>query len=101
MPLTYEVLGSKLKEWVKKLGHDPSTYTLHGLRGGEGSNFVLTIGLVGKDLHLMGDWVSMAYMEYIDLTLDRRVKTIVKFVDEMDNTVEEVLALECESQCDF
>ena len=35
----------------------------------------------------MGDWASDAYLEYIDLTLDRRVTNMVKFVEEIDRQV--------------
>ena len=56
---------------------------LHGLQHG-GTNQALTAGICGEDLHLMGDWRSDAYMEYIDLTMDRRLSNMVRFVDESD-----------------
>ena len=37
---------------------------------------------------LMGDWVSNAYLQYIDLSLERRVTNMVKFVDEMDRILD-------------
>ena len=39
---------------------------------------------------LMGDWASNAYLQYIDLTLERRVTNMVKFVDEMDKILDQV-----------
>ena len=35
----------------------------------------------------MGDWKSNAYMEYLDLTLERKLSNMVKFVDETDALV--------------
>ena len=64
VPLTYSELSDLLKTWVRKLGLDDSTYTLHGLRRG-GTNHALTVGICGEDVQLMGDWKSNAYMQYI------------------------------------
>ena len=36
----------------------------------------------------MGDWASQAYLEYVDLTLEKRVTNMVKFVDELDYRVQ-------------
>ena len=88
VPLTYDVLATWLKDWVKATGRSPEGYTLHGLRRG-GSNFALTCGFATEDLKLMGGWLSDAYMEYLDLTLERRVVNMVRFVDEVDNIVGE------------
>ena len=77
------MLSKKLKEWVTKVGLNGEMYTLHGLRRG-GVNQALTAGICGEDLKLMGDWRSDAYMEYIDLNMERRVSNMVKFVDEID-----------------
>ena len=38
-------------------------------------------GRSGEDLKLMGDWVSENYLRYFDMTLDRWVNNIVKFMD--------------------
>ena len=35
----------------------------------------------------MGDWKSNAYMEYLDLTLERKLCNMVKFMDETDALV--------------
>ena len=90
IPLTVEVLAKKYKDWVKKTGRSPKAYILHGLCRG-GANHALTVGLGGEDIMLMGDWASNAYLQYIDLTLERRVTNMVKFVDEMDNMLDSVI----------
>ena len=53
MPLTYDVLASKLKTWVSLTGACGDTYTLHGLRRGS-CNQAMTMGICGEDLKLMG-----------------------------------------------
>ena len=83
MPITYGYLSKILKEWVTKTGRQGDEYTLHGLQRG-GMNQALTARICGEDLQLMGDWRSDAYMEYIDLTMDRRLSNMVRFVDEWD-----------------
>ena len=85
MPITYEVLANHYKGWVERTGRDSQDHTLHGLRRG-GTNHALTIGLCGEDIQLMGGWASQAYLQYIDLTVERRI-TNVKFIDEMDNMI--------------
>ena len=86
IPLTYDVLSSKLKHWISQTGREGEKFSLHGLRCGR-TNHVLMVGICGEDLQLMGDWKSRAYMEYIDLNMERRFSNMVKFVDEMDALV--------------
>ena len=92
--LTTEVLSKKFKEWIRKTGRQDDSYSLHGLRRG-GTNHALTVGLCSEDVKLMGDWISLAYLQYIDLTMERRVTNIVKFIDEMDTLVEQTDVWEC------
>ena len=88
VPITYRLLARQLKSWISMTGRQPDDYTLHGLRRG-GANHALSTGICGEDLKLMGDWASDAYLEYIDLTLERRVTNMVKFVDEVDRILEQ------------
>ena len=46
----------------------------------------------------MGNWASNAYLQYIDLTLERRVMNMVKFVDEMDRVLDQNDAWDHEQQ---
>ena len=88
VPLTYDILSKRLKEWVTLTGRQGELYTLHGLRRG-GSNHGITVGICGEDLRLLGDWRSDAYLEYLDLTLERRFSNMVKFVQGTDAKVDE------------
>ena len=87
-PITYPVLSKLLKSWVQEAGacEPTDSVTLHGLRRG-GANHALTVGLAGEDLMLMGDWASDAYMEYIDLSLERRVRNVVQFVECLEQMI--------------
>ena len=86
IPLTYEILSKKLKEWVTGTGKQGDQYTLHGLRH-SGTNHALMVGICGEDLQLLGDWRSQAYMEYIDLNMDCKYSNMVKFVQAVDQKV--------------
>ena len=88
VPITYDVLLKQLKVWISQIGKQPADYSLHGLRRG-GANHALSVGICGEDLKLMGDWASDAYLEYVDLTLERRVTNMVKFVEEVDRVLDE------------
>ena len=83
VPITYSKLAGLYKKWVEKSGRNSENYTLHGLRRG-GANHALTVGLCGEDIQLMGDWASTAYLQYLDLTLDRRITNAVVFMDQVD-----------------
>ena len=87
MPITYGFLSKMLKKWVTKTGRQVDEYTLHGLRHRE-MNQALVVGICSEDLQLMGDWKSNVYMEYIDLTMDRRLSNMVWFMDELDVKLE-------------
>ena len=88
IPITGDYLSKKYKSWIELTGRNSDQFTLHGLRHG-GTNHALTVGLCSEDIKLMGDWISLSYLQYIDLTMERRVTNMVKFIDEMDNIVEE------------
>ena len=83
VPLTYDVLAAKLKDWVAQTGRSAEGFTLHGLHRG-GANHALTAGVIAEDVKLLGDWVSMAYLEYLDLSMERRITNMVKFMDHVD-----------------
>lgn len=82
-PLTYKKLSSQLKTWVKAAGVDPTAHTLHGLRRG-GCSWALQAGLVGPEIQLMGDWVTLAYIRYLDVSAQRKMTSMVRFVDQVN-----------------
>ena len=88
IPLTYDKLGKMYRDWILRLGiTNVENYALHGLRRG-GANHALTVGICGEDVQLMGDWKSLAYMEYIDLNMERRLFNMVHFVEKMDENLD-------------
>ena len=48
-------------------------------------------GLCSEDIQLMGDWASTAYLQYLDLTLERRLTNAVVFMDEVNKMAEQWL----------
>lgn len=81
-PLTYEKLARQLKLWVQKTGKLGDRYTLHGLRRG-GACHALEVGLMGEELKILGDWATDAYMRYLDLSLQKRVNSMVQFMHDL------------------
>ena len=79
VPVTYYQLRAFLKKKIELIGEDPQKYTLHGLRRA-GATHALDSGLTNEDIKLMGDWASDAYMAYLEMNVDRRVDSMVKFV---------------------
>ena len=96
VPLTYDVLAKNYQEWVKCTGRNPEGFTLHGLRWG-GTNHAITAGILSEDVKLMGDWVSLAYLEYIDISMERRITNMVRFVDHVDEQIKGA----CEQKLDL
>lgn len=83
--LTYNKLRKQLTDWIERTGRSGTDFSLHGLRRG-GASWGLQSGLTGPEIQVMGDWASMAYLRYLDADLERRVKSMVQFVEEV-NTV--------------
>lgn len=83
--LTYDRLRGLLAEWVGAAGLQVGDYSLHGLRRG-GASWGLQSGITGPEIQIMGDWASMAYLRYLDTDFEGRVKSMVRFVEEV-NTV--------------
>lgn len=81
--VTYSQLSRRLKEWMVRIGRDPEGYTLHGLRRG-GCSWGLQAGLVGQQIQLMGDWATLAYFRYLDTTMEQKIHSMVRFVDEVN-----------------
>lgn len=81
--ITYDQLRKTFAEWIEKIGLSSVDYTLHGLRRG-GASWGLQAGLTGPELQTMGDWASLAYLRYLDTDLERRVNSMVQFVEKVD-----------------
>ena len=76
-PLTSKQVNRMLKKWTKQAGLQDNRYTGHCLRRG-GLNWAHDSKISGESLNIFGDWASNAYMRYLDLDFDSRVKTAKK-----------------------
>lgn len=72
-PLLYrDVLGS-LKSWVKRIGLDSSNVGLHSMRR-SGATFMCRLGIPLTDIKCMGDWRSLAVLEYLITPMSRKLE---------------------------
>lgn len=73
-PLQYNQFIKDLKKLLGRLGRT-SGYSGHSFRRG-GASYLLSIGIPGELIKLMGDWHSDAYQKYIDVSLDTRASIV-------------------------
>ena len=78
-PLTSSQINRLLNRWCTDAGVDPKDFTSHCLRRG-GINWAHQAKLTGKALKILGGWGSSAYMSYLDLDFESRVKSTKKMV---------------------
>lgn len=72
-PLLYrDVLGA-LKGLIQSIGLDETKVSLHSLRR-SGATFMCRIGITLSDIKTMGDWRSLAVLEYIITPLERKLE---------------------------
>lgn len=72
-PLLYrDVLGA-LKTLIKRIGLEETKVSLHSLRR-SGATFMCKIGVPLSDIKTMGDWRSLAVLEYIITPLERKLE---------------------------
>ena len=74
VPLTSRNVGVLLKEWCESAGIDPKPLTGHCLRRG-GLTWAHDSKLTGESLKILGDWASTAYLRYIDVDFQDRLKS--------------------------
>lgn len=72
-PLLYRDVLGYLKIWVKKIGLDPSNVGLHSLRR-SGATFMCRLGVPLTDIKCMGDWRSLAVLEYLITPMSRKLE---------------------------
>ena len=82
-PLTYRTYTKYLKYWVEKVGLEPKRFTSHCARCG-GATWAFEINLPGQAIRLLGDWASEAYLNYINITLEARLKAMNVFANAMN-----------------
>ena len=77
-PLSPIRFAGLLKGLIKKIGLDPLLYSGHSFRRG-GATWAMKNHFPADVIKLMGDWKSDAYMAYVDLPLQSRVKYAKNF----------------------
>lgn len=80
--LMYSNVLDALKRLVKKIGLDSSNTGLHSLRR-SGATFLCRIGVPLSDIKCVGDWRSLAVLEYLVTPLEKKLS--------IENTVMESL----------
>ena len=71
VPILYKDLLAFLKRAVRAIGLPPSEYGAHSLRR-SGAAFLHGIGVPLEDIMAMGDWRSLAVLDYLITPLDRK-----------------------------
>ena len=75
LPITLSLSANqliyRLMKWLKLLGEDEMTFTLHSLRRG-GATFPYQSNLEGDTMKLLGGWASNCFKRYIDVSMDKR-----------------------------
>lgn len=72
-PLTYNDVLGFLKDMVTGIGLDASRVGLHSLRR-SGATFLCRIGVPLTDIKCIGDWRSLAVLEYLVTPIDRKLQ---------------------------
>ena len=73
----------RLRKWLKLIGEEESSYTLHSLRRG-GATFAYQSNMEGHMIKLLGDWASDCYKRYIDISIDQRFDSMKTFVEALN-----------------
>lgn len=72
-PLLYRDVLKYLKIWVKRIGLDPANVGLHSMRR-SGATFMCRLGIPLTDIKCMGDWRSLAVLEYLITPMSRKLE---------------------------
>ena len=81
-PVTYEDYMKALRLVIQNVGLDPSRYSTHSFRRG-GATFAFKANVPGELIKTQGDWLSEAYLKYLDLSLDNRYQVAEKMRDQI------------------
>lgn len=72
-PLLYKDVLSQLKKWTSSLGLDTGRVGLHSLRR-SGATYLCRLGVPLSDIKCMGDWRSLAVLEYLITPMSRKLQ---------------------------
>ena len=71
--VTYRHVQKQMRAWLDMIGEDSNKFSLHSLRRGRATT-VFKADLPALVIKTLDDWASGAYLSYIDVTLDTRMK---------------------------
>ena len=71
-PVWYRDLLGFIKRSVASIGLDPNDYGTHSMRR-SGAGFLHSVGVPLEDIMVMGDWKSMAVLDYLVTPLSRKM----------------------------
>lgn len=66
-PITDSQSNAFIKRVLRLLGEDPRYFSPHSFRRG-GATFAFDCGLPAESIKMQGDWLSDAYLVYLELT---------------------------------
>lgn len=72
-PLLYRDVLNQLKDWVARIRLSPTKVGLHSLRR-SGATFMCRLGIPLSDIKCMGDWRSLAVLEYLITPMSRKLQ---------------------------
>ena len=79
-PVMYWDLTEQMREWLRLRGvWNVNRFSSHSLRRGVTGHAFNNKNLCEQSVKAMGDWRSQAYREYIDVTVEHRVKAWYQF----------------------
>ena len=84
LTLSANQLIYRIRKWLKLIGECEQAYLLHLLRRG-GATFAYESDLEGDMIKLLGGWASDCYTRYIDVSIDKKYKSMKAFVEALSN----------------
>ena len=87
LSLSANQLLYRMRKWLKLIGEDELTFTLHSLRRG-GATFAYQSDLQAEMIKLLGDWASDCFKRYIDVSMEKRYDSMKAFVEALNTLVE-------------
>ena len=81
-PVSYALLQKFIKDCVATLGLDPNSFSSHSLRRG-GATWAFRSQVPGELIKVQGDWMSDAYLKYLEFSLQQRLEVSRCMADEI------------------
>ena len=78
LPVTYNDLTTQMRQWIAKTVGNENAFSSHSLWHG-GVTTAFHKGIPELAIQTLGNWASMAYKRYINITLESRMKAWLMF----------------------